>query len=180
MKTFFFAGSFQTDTSFFTQEEVFLTFVLWRTSHFSITHVETIQDITCTIRYMVSHLWLFFFFLTFSSYLGNMMPEVKNTCGILPVSLKITLAKCIIHVEWNTLVLKDKITRRLEQRIQVSKEINLQKLIWVRNIMEYASLILSLKMMCNDRNTDFTSKQNSWVLFEWRVLILLTGWPQKT
>lgn len=55
------------------------------------------------------------------------MSEVKHTSGILPVysSLKIALAKCIIYVKWNTLVLKDKITKRLEQRIQVRKEINL-------------------------------------------------------
>lgn len=101
--------------------------------------------------------FFFFFFLTFISCLGSLIPEVKNACGILPVylSLKITLGKCIGYVKWNTLFLKDRTARRLEQRIQVSKEINLQRLIRVRNIMEYASLIFSLKMIHNDRNLDF-------------------------
>lgn len=56
-----------------------------------------------------------------------MMSELKHTSVILPVysSLKTMMAKCIIYVTWNTLVLKDKITRRLEQSIQAEKEINL-------------------------------------------------------
>lgn len=67
------------------------------------------------------------------------MTEVKNTCGILleNFTLKNNLGKRTGYVKRNILLLKDRTTRRVEQGNQINKE----RLIGIRNVKEYGSLI---------------------------------------